>query len=511
LVRDSMKHIWLILIDDQKQALSEHLPEILRQLTSDMTRSQWRVRESAALAMSDALQGLVWDDVKSVFDQIVLGCFRIMDDVKESVRLAGQSLSRSIASLSVRLTESGGSKSTDSEEFLSVIFSTLINCGIPSDVSDVRNFSINMIAKLTKSAGKDALLSNITLIVPPLLEALSGMEDSRLNYMEQHVQRLGVDGDKFEEARIRFSQGSPIGDTLDMCAKVISGEKFCQMSSILCSFIKKAVGSATKSGTANFVISSVRRLGEGVSPVAWQLMRTFYEASTIENSASVKKSYAIAYANLSQYAPRAKMDHTVDSWLASCKGEDVRVEFLNLTGTLLKSLSIEASDVFLRYSNDIAPLSFMLQYDSDSSVAATWLTVWDEVTTATGAGARAHVHAIIPLLLETLLSGQWSRRKASGEGIVYLTEHAGDILGSDADGVIKTLLNALPGRLWEGKEILLKALGSTIVSIDICEVQKLSNTKEEIVDALLVASGKQKLVYRAEALSQLARGACFVM
>ena len=522
LVRDSMRHIWLVLVDDQREALKTHLPAILTLLSKDMTRQQWRVRESAALAMADVLQGLSWADVRDAFEAILKSCFRVIDDVKESVAVAGQALARSISSLSVRLTDSQSTKSVDSKEFLGVIFPILTGVGIASDVPTIRAFSVDMIAKLTKSARKDAVQDSMQIIVPPLLEALSGMEDSRLNYLEQHVQRLGVDADRFEEERIRFSQSSPIAETLDLCSKHITGKTFCDLSGTLISFIRKAVGSATKSGAATFIIASVRRLGSEVKPVSFTIMKALHDASALEKSASVRKGYASAYANLSKYAPRSKLDMTIDAWLSECKEENADQDTVLLVGTMVKSISSEASDVFLRYADELAPLAFLLQYeeqppeDAESSsggsgkkakskptpAATMWMAVWEEVTTASGSGVRGHIATVSDILVEALSSSHWRRKKAAGRGIVVLGETAGDILGDQLDKIVDGLLRALSGRLWEGKEVLLQSIASIVIN---CHENMENKKIEQTVDALLAACQKKTVTYNTAAFEQLSR------
>ena len=522
LVRDSMRHIWLVLIDDQRSALKKHLGAILSLLSKDMTRQQWRVRESAALAMADILQGLTWADVREAFEAILRSCLRVIDDVKESVAVAGQALARAISSLAVRLTDSQSTKSVDSNEFLGVMFPLLTDIGINSDVPIIRAFSVDMIARLTKAAGKDAVQDSMHIIIPPLLESLSGMEDARLNYLEQHVQRLGVDADRFEEERIRFAQSSPIAETLDLCSKHITGATFCGISGTLISFIRKAVGSATKSGAATFVTASVRRLGSEVKPVAFTIMKAISEASSLERSASVRKAYASAYANLSKYAPRSKLDMTIDSWLLECKQENADQDAVLLTGTMLKAISSEASDVFLRYADDLAPLAFLLQYEelsaesggpaSDSNLkkpkskptpaAVMWAAVWEEVTTATGSGVRGHVAAIADVLVEALSSSHWGRKKAAGRGFVVLGETAGDILGEQVDKIVDGLLGALSGRLWEGKEVLLESLASLVIN----GRQAMSHERiDKAVEALLEASQKKTVAFNTVAFVQLGR------
>ncbi len=331
------------------------------------------------------------------------------------------------------------------------------------------------------------------------------MEDSRLNYLEQHVNRLGLDADRFEEERIRFSQQNPIGEALDLCSKSVDGNSFCDMSSSFITLVRTAVGSSTKSGTANFIVACTRRIGTGVSPAAFTLMRSLYDALKMEKSASVRKSYATAYACLSKYAPKSKIDATLDSWLESCKNEDSDKDYMILTGIILKSMSLESTDLFIRYADDIAPIAFMARY-SDPSVASVWTNVWEEITTATGSGIRGHALSISNTLLEALDSSHWVRKKAAGDGIVCLCENAGDLLANQIDLIASTVLKALPGRLWDGKEVLLKSLAAIVMAADRSQLTTVGGGEENIVSAFATACQKQKLVYRTEAIIQTGRG-----
>ena len=45
------------------------------------------------------------------------------------------------------------------------------------------------------------------------------MQDSRLNYVEQHAERMGLDSSRLENLRVSASRSTPMGDTLDLCAR----------------------------------------------------------------------------------------------------------------------------------------------------------------------------------------------------------------------------------------------------------------------------------------------------
>lgn len=40
----------------------------------------------------------------------------------------------------------------------------------------------------------------------------------RLNYIEQHAERYGLDADKLDSARTSAARASPLGETLELCA-----------------------------------------------------------------------------------------------------------------------------------------------------------------------------------------------------------------------------------------------------------------------------------------------------
>lgn len=64
--------------------------------------------------------------------------------------------------------------------------------------------------------GRQPFLPDLTVV---MLESLTQLEDQRLNYVEQHAERLGVSSDKLESVRVSAAKSSPMGDTLDLCAR----------------------------------------------------------------------------------------------------------------------------------------------------------------------------------------------------------------------------------------------------------------------------------------------------
>ena len=75
-------------------------------------------------------------------------------------------------------------------------------------------------------------------------------------------------------------------------------------------------------------------------------------------------------------------------------------------------------------------------------------------------------------------------------------------MGDHASRLASALLTEAPGQLWDGKELVLDALGA------LCKAAPSTLAREpghaQLVDAALAAAGRKKTVFRAAALRWLA-------
>ena len=83
-----MQGIWNALVTDPAKTLDKYLSEILEDLRVNLTSNQWRVRESCCDALQDLLRGRSLECAIEVLPALWHDLFRVMDDIKESVRLA---------------------------------------------------------------------------------------------------------------------------------------------------------------------------------------------------------------------------------------------------------------------------------------------------------------------------------------------------------------------------------------------------------------------------------------
>lgn len=59
------------------------------------------------------------------------------------------------------------------------------------------------------------------------------LQDSRLNYIEQHAGRLGLDNTKLEGARFSAAKASPMGDALDAASSYVDQASLGQWGLLL--------------------------------------------------------------------------------------------------------------------------------------------------------------------------------------------------------------------------------------------------------------------------------------
>ena len=103
--------------------------------------------------------------------------------------------------------------------------------------------------------------------------SLLPIQDQRLNYVEQHAERIGVDAGRLENLRVSAAKGSIMGDTLDACARQVDARSLEALVPVLAQLVKRGVGLTTQAGAARFISSLALRLGSGLQPQSAALLK----------------------------------------------------------------------------------------------------------------------------------------------------------------------------------------------------------------------------------------------
>lgn len=92
-----MASIWEALVSEQSKTVDLYFEAILNDLIENLTSNLWRNRESSCMALADLLRGRTLDNALDKLDALWSTLFRVVDDIKESVRKAAQTALRALS------------------------------------------------------------------------------------------------------------------------------------------------------------------------------------------------------------------------------------------------------------------------------------------------------------------------------------------------------------------------------------------------------------------------------
>eukprot|EP00878_Enallax_costatus_P009355 GHUV01009777.1.p1 GENE.GHUV01009777.1~~GHUV01009777.1.p1 ORF type:complete len:703 (+),score=264.85 GHUV01009777.1:111-2219(+) len=455
---------------------------------------------------------------------------RAVDDVKESVRAAAGSLVRALRGISLRIMDLQQTPPADVAGCCRIVLPLLAgSIGLGSSVDVVRGVSADVICTGLKTAGSAQVLPVLPAVVPVLLEALSGMEDARLNYVEQHASAIGIDAERLAAARLAAARASSLTEALDAASRALTADAFGELAPGLAALIRRGVGLSTKAGTARLIRSLATRLGQDLKPAAPALLKALLAAVTSESSMQVKRAYAGAAATLMvRCVGDKRKDKFVTDAVASYGAVAISISpwhrgdaapaaaamsvdessgsaeeaSRQSGGLLLRELLKDSNDTFNKYASQILPVAFLACHDESSSVSGVWSMVWSEGSPSEPAALRMFAPELAGMIAGCMASSSWDRKKAAAKALLAVADVAGEQLSPYSPALAQLLLTEVSGgRLWEGKELLLQALGGLGANCTATLAQQPGTAV--LLKGLLAAAGRQKSSYRAAALASL--------
>ncbi|KAI4308224.1 hypothetical protein L6164_031321 [Bauhinia variegata] len=498
-VQDAMAHIWKSLVADSKKTIDENLDLIMDDLLIQCGSRLWRSREASCLALADIIQGRKFYEVEKHLKRLWSAAFRSMDDIKETVRTSGEKLCRAITSLTTRLCDVSLTDKSDAHQAMNIVLPFLLAEGILSKVDSVRKASIGVVMKITKHAG-NTIRPHLSDLVCCMLESLSSLEDQRLNYVEFHAANVGIQTEKLESLRISIAKSSPMWETLDSCIQVVDTESLDRLIPRLAHLVRSGVGLNTRVGVANFIVLLLERVGVDIKPYANMLVRLLFPVVKEEKSATAKRAFASACAKVLNYAATSQAEKLIEETAALHSGDKSSQIACAL---LLKSYSSTASDVVGGYQAIVIPILFLSRFEDDKSVSSLFEELWEEYTSGERVTLNLYLGEIVSLVCESISSSSWASKKKSALAICRLSEVLGESLSSHHEVLLKSLMKEIPGRLWEGKDVLLLALGALSTACHRAISAKDPASSIAILNMVSAACGRKGKKYREAAFTSL--------
>ena len=489
-VQETMQNIWQSLLPRRKDAIEEHLDAIFKELLTEITGRLWRNRESSCRALSEVLQGRTWPQLRDVLRRMWSLAFRVADDIKESVRVAGVQLLKTLKRVTLRFADPHVTSSDIASEVVGQMLPVLLEVVHQPKVPENVAAAFLTLKSIATSCPQPLLRPHLPLLIPTLLEGLSNFEPSMMDELQLMVEGFGLDGNKIEAMRVHAAgSSSPLNDLLQRCLRATDASTLPELMPPLREVIQRGVGLQTRVGTARFVAQLAAHVGSDLEPYASKILK-LYLTKTLsgEGSATLKKTYATTVGAVSKVA---SLD-VVGKMLRQCLGatEDGGVS----VALILRELHLQAPQHSAEYAAQIVPVAFLRRFDTSSPEAASmWGAVLEEGMGTENGAVRLYHAELVDGVTAAFRETRWTAKVAASRVLERLYEVDKEIMATYSPQLLRLLLDQMPGRIWDGKEALMKAIAK------ICN--ETPGTAHEyatrVIQTLREASGKGKKIYRS--------------
>ncbi|KAI9841460.1 MAG: proteasome component M29 [Sclerophora amabilis] len=427
-VQKSMNDIWTSLVKDSSATIDKYFSDIMEDLLKSILGKEWRVRQACCAAIADLIQGRPLEKYEGYLSEIWTLAFKVLDDIKDSVRSSAMSLCRVLTGMLVRSAEAGSSRKADTmlENVMPFLMSP---SGLEASAQEVQMFALDTILKLAKT-GTKTLKSYVPSLVERLLGLLSTLEPEAVNYLHLNASKYDLTEEKIDAARLQSVRSSPMMDAIERCLDILDEDTIRELVPCLENAMRQAVGMPSKVGCSRVLVSLSTRHNFLFRPHADQFLK-IVQRTILDRNETVSSSYAMAAGYIGRLVS--------DQQILQCCG-------------FARKLYFESEDERHRViAGDL--IRATSKYHVQESFQDTWN---DNV-----GGSRAillYQNEILKLALTHLDSPRWVVKHASALSIAGVA-HAGvkQLSLQQQELLWPALERAVGGKSWEGKEKVLEA------------------------------------------------------
>ncbi|KAJ8107311.1 hypothetical protein OPT61_g8953 [Boeremia exigua] len=462
-VQRSMNDIWNALVKDSSATIDKHFDAIMDDLLVSILGKEWRVRQAACAAIADLVQGRGIEKYEKYLTSIWDKCFKVLDDIKETVRVAAASLARVLTAILTRSLEAGdASLKTANAQLTRVLPFLFSTSGLESSAEEVRMFSVSTLLQIVKKASAKTLNPHTPELIERLLGLLSSLEHEAVNYIHLNASKYNLTAQKIDDMRLASVRSSPLTESIERCLDLADAETMKALMPRLEAAMKAAVGLPSKVGCSRVLVTLATRHRFLFSPYADHFSRLIQKHINDRNE-TVSSSYAAA----SGYVARLVSDKQLLSIIAFAKKQYFEIEEGSerarlLAGDIMHAISRHATDRFTSFASDVLPFIFLAKHDGEENVGKVFTETWDEHV----AGSRSvalYLSEILALCNEHLESRQWAIKHTAAKAVADVVLSITSAVGSEnldkptAEKIWPVLDKALSGKSWDGKEVVLDA------------------------------------------------------
>lgn len=508
-VQKSMNEIWNSLISDPSAVVVANFDIILKELLTGMGNREWRVRQASTAGLADLLRYVPIEKYEPKIEEIWTMSFRVMDDIKDSVRKEGNALTKYLATSMVRTISSSetSSRSTErSKKVLSHLIPFLLGQnGLLSDAEDIRSFAFQIILNLCKESSI-ALKPYVSEMVEKLTVLMSTIEPQVINYLTLNADKYNLKAEDIDERRLQSVGSSPLLEAIERLLGLLDENLMEGFIQSLKPAIKASVGLPSKVTGSKIIVTLVVKHIFISKPYGDQLLK-IASSQLKDRNETIAASYAAACGYCCRIASISKIS-SFGKKLVKLYFESDDVKIRKISGIASESVCKNSGDVFNSVESAFLPLAFIAKHDFDSNVSKYFDKEWSDSTGGSGA-IKLYIQEIIGLISDHIKSQDFQVRQVCAKSIVEVSNkiNGAQGLGPIADSLFEILLESCKGRSWKGKEEILESLVSLSVNsrVFIFKNSKDPELIDKISNTILVEAKRNNIEYKKHSVKSLGK------
>ncbi|EDU41831.1 major component of the proteasome [Pyrenophora tritici-repentis] len=462
-VQRSMNDIWNALVKDSSATIDKHFDAIMDDLLISILTKEWRVRQASCAAIADLVQGRSIDKYEKYPDAIWGKTFKVLDDIKETVRVAAASLARVLTGILTRSLEAGDASNKSATIQLERVIPFLFSqSGLESSAEEVRLFSVHTLLQIVKKSNANTLNPHVPELVERLLGLLSSLEPEAVNYVHLNASKYNLTEQKIDDMRLASVRSSPLTESVERCLDLADEETMSALVPRIEAAMKNAVGLPSKVGCSRILVTLATRHRFVFNPYADSFLK-LVQKQIHDRNETVSSSYAAAAGYLARLASDKQLLSTfafVNKMYFESEESSDRNRLL--AADIMRAMSLYATDRFTSFQAEFLPFIFLAKHDSEEQVRKSFTETWDDHV----AGPRTvslYLKEIIVLSERHLESRQWAIKHTAAKTVADCVLQITNAVGSENIDIVNAkvvwpvLDKALSGKSWEGKEVVLEA------------------------------------------------------
>ena len=464
-VRRAMNDIWKSLVKNPNIVVSENFNLIIEDLLKSILGKEWRVREASCAAIADLVQDREVELYEKYLDDIWNTAFKVVDDIKESVRVAALTLCRTLVNILIRNLETGDGMSSRAKVMLDHALQFLIQQFSTGGSQEVQTYAVANLLEIVSKCPSKALRPHAPLLLQNLVLSLSSLEPESVNYLHLNADKYGLTTEKLDGMRVSGLNASPVTQSIERCLEALDDVKseggadeiLNDAMKRLETTFKESIGLPSKVGLARVMVTLVVRHQHSFRPFA-DRFALLTRKSLIDRNETISVSFATALAYLMRIVSE-KQIRIIAKYVKELYFDSDLESSRALVGELLQAFSKVSNDTLKRYVTMFVPLIFVGQSDIVQTVQESFITTWKD----NFGGSRSvslYLPEIIELLSANIKSNRYSTRHTCCLAVASLITSldANDQLSQNQAGLLWPVIQeALTGKTWEGKEKIILA------------------------------------------------------